>query len=292
MKPSAPQVTVILPAYNEEASIAGNLEQLSRNLSEHFPSFEIIVVDDGSQDQTSARVTACCKSIPQNGSLVLVRTDKNEGKGNTVKRGVLQSQGDFILFIDADLPYDLEALERMVTILSSGTPSEHSGCTCLESDHSRYIPGVVARNGIIRPEVVVGSRNLPGSELCERPPLLRSLSSKIFSLFVQLLIIRGITDTQCGIKGFQQAAAREIFQRITIPGFSFDVELLFIAKKLGYTIQPIPVRLNSFRSDSRIHVLRDSFHMLLDLFKIRLNDWQGKYDHQDTPSRSRSTPEV
>jgi dolichyl-phosphate beta-glucosyltransferase len=238
------KLSLIVPAYNEQQLIGDSLKILSQYLSTHFQHFEILVVDDGSQDQTAQVVRQFSQDNP---CVRLLAQPSNLGKGRAIQRGVLESQGKYILFMDADLPYDLDALDAFMAALRSGY------------------------------DLVIGSRHLKGSEIRDVPPL-RYLAGQVFSLLVAVLMFPGIRDTQCGFKGFRAEAARQIFKRVTIRKFGFDVEALYIARKLKYSILPVPVQMTGFRYDSRIKVLRDSGRMFLDLFAIRLNDRRGKYD--------------
>jgi len=237
------ELSLIIPAYNEERLMASTLQVLEKYLEAHHPDYEILVVDDGSRDGTGKVVEEIASAQPR---LRLLSQPHNLGKGYAIQRGVLESRGDLILFMDADLPYQLDAVDTMLEALHASHP------------------------------VVIGSRHLEGSEIREVPPL-RFFAGQAFSLLVGLLMFPGIHDTQCGLKGFRAEAGRNIFQRLTIGKFGFDVEVLYIARKLGYTILPVPVRMTGFRYDSRVNVLRDSGRMFLDLFRIRWNDLCGRY---------------
>lgn len=237
------EVSLILPAYNEEQLIGSTLRVLVDHLSARHPDYEILVVDDGSQDGTPRVVEEFCLHQAR---VRLLSQVTNQGKGCAIKRGVRESLGECILFMDADLPYHLEAIETMLETLHKGD------------------------------DLAIGSRHLHGSEI-RQVPLLRYIAGQVFSLLVAVLMFPGIHDTQCGIKGFRALAARQIFQRLTIRKFGFDVEVLYIARKLGFSIKQIPVRMIGFRYDSRIQVLRDSGRMFLDLFTIRWNDLRGVY---------------
>ncbi|OGN74464.1 MAG: hypothetical protein A2X25_06140 [Chloroflexi bacterium GWB2_49_20] len=238
------ELSLIVPAYNEQQLIGSSLEILVQFLAPRYPHFEILVVDDGSQDQTARVVQQFSETQPR---VHLLAQPSNQGKGRAIQRGVLESQGEYILFMDADLPYDLDAVEAFMAVLRSEV------------------------------DLAIGSRHLKGSEIRGVPPL-RYLAGQVFSLLVAVLMFPGIHDTQCGFKGFRAEAAHQIFKRVTIQKFGFDVEVLYIARKLKYSILPVPVRMTGFRYDSRINVLRDSGRMFLDLFAIRLNDRRGKYD--------------
>jgi dolichyl-phosphate beta-glucosyltransferase len=208
-------------------------------------TFEIIVVDDGSHDDTVQSVRVWHQSHPDV-ILHLLVNETNMGKGFSIRRGVLQSAGKYVIFIDADLPYELYAIDEFLKALRQGY------------------------------DLAIGSRVLPGSQV-KGVPALRYAAGQIFSWMVQGVLSTGIPDTQCGFKSFTSVAAREIFRRLTISGFGFDVEMLFIARKLGFSIQPIAVHMIEHRHRSRVRLFVDSIRMFSNLFTVRLNDWQGKY---------------
>jgi dolichyl-phosphate beta-glucosyltransferase len=237
------ELSLLIPAYNEQDLIISTLEELIQFLETRIPKFEILVVDDGSQDKTTEIVQQYSLGQPR---VRLLAQHSNLGKGCAIQRGVLESKGKYIIFVDADLPYNLDAIDSILAALSG--------------DH----------------DLAIGSRHLEGSEVRDIP-LLRYIAGQVFSVLVGILMFPGIHDTQCGMKGFRAEAAREIFKRLTIQKFGFDVEVLYIARKLKYSILPVPVKMTGFRYDSRINVLRDSGRMFLDLFTIRWNDWRGKY---------------
>jgi dolichyl-phosphate beta-glucosyltransferase len=242
---TSPELSIIIPAYNEETLIVSTLDGIRTYLSTHPEQYQIVVVDDGSQDRTAACIQDWQKANPVD--LHLVINEKNMGKGFSIRRGVMESQGTYIIFIDADLPYELDAIEGFLKAL-------RSGC-----------------------DLAVGSRVLPGSQV-KGVPILRYISGQIFSWMVQAVLFSGLPDTQCGFKSFRSIAAKEIFRRLTIGGFGFDVEMLFIARKLKFSIQPIPVRMIDHRHRSRVRLVVDSFKMFINLFMVRWNDLQGKYN--------------
>ncbi len=241
---TSPELSIIIPAYNEEALIVSTLEGLQTYLSTRPESYEILVVDDGSQDKTIEVVKHWqgCNEV----ELRLLTNEQNKGKGFSIRRGVLESRGQFIIFTDADLPYELQAIDGFLKVL---------------------------RNGC---DLAVGSRVLPGSQV-KGVPIVRFVSGQIFSWMVQAVLFHGLPDTQCGFKSFKAAAAREIFQRLTIDGFGFDVEMLYVARKRKFAIQPVPVRMIDHRHRSRVRLFIDSLTMFANLFMVRWNDLQGKY---------------
>jgi dolichyl-phosphate beta-glucosyltransferase len=221
------------------------LDGLDSYLSTRPETYEIIVVDDGSQDQTADCIREWRKQ--SHADLHLLANEKNMGKGFSIRRGVMESRGRFIIFIDADLPYELDAIDDFLNALRSGS------------------------------DLAIGSRVLPGSQV-KGVPILRYISGQIFSWMVQAVLFQGLPDTQCGFKSFRSDAAREIFRRVTISGFGFDVEMLFVARKLRLSIQPIAVRMIDHRHRSRVRLIIDSFRMFSNLFTVRWNDLQGKYN--------------
>jgi len=240
-----PELSIIIPAYNEEALIVNTLDGLKNYLSARAESYEIIVVDDGSWDKTAVCIEAWKKINAVD--LHLFMNEQNMGKGFSIQRGVMESHGSYIIFIDADLPYELYAIDDFLKAL---------------------------RNGY---DLAIGSRVLPGSQV-KGVPIIRYISGQIFSWMVQAVLFSGLPDTQCGFKSFKATSAKEIFRRLTIGGFGFDVEMLFVARKLKLTIQPVPVHMIDHRHRSRVRLIVDSFKMFANLFTVRWNDLQGKYN--------------
>lgn len=240
-----PQLSVVIPAYNEEQHITTTLETLMGFLERwaKWP-YEIIVVDDGSTDATAELV----ERFSQNGCPVrLLRGERNCGKGCAVRRGMLHARGAYRFFIDADLSYPVEDIDTMLAQLQDGY------------------------------DIVIGSRALAGSHMEVRPPLRRYLAGRVYSLLIQAFLMQGIPDTQCGFKGFGHDAAEKLFSRLTLDGWAFDVELLFLARKFGYRLQMIPVRLTFAKDTSKVRLFSHSLQMFLDLLRIRLNDARGIY---------------
>jgi dolichyl-phosphate beta-glucosyltransferase len=231
-------LSIIIPAYNEETLIANTLEGLRVYLSARPEQYQILVVDDGSQDDTVPFVQAWHKEHSEVVLRLLVN-ERNMGKGYSIRRGVMESTGRFVIFIDADLPYELYVIDDFLKVLRQGH------------------------------DLAIGSRVLPGSQV-KGVPALRYMAGQIFSWMVQGVLSTGIPDTQCGFKSFTSVAAKEIFRRLTIGGFGFDVEMLFIARKLG-------LHMIEHRHRSRVRLFVDSIRMFSNLFTVRLNDWQGKY---------------
>jgi dolichyl-phosphate beta-glucosyltransferase len=241
---TSPELSILIPAYNEEALIVSTLECLYSYLSARPDRYEIIVIDDGSQDKTADAVQNWQQKNEVD--LHLLVSGQNMGKGFSIQRGVMESRGDYLIFIDADLPYELRAIDDFLKAL-------RDGC-----------------------DLAVGSRVLPGSQV-RGVPFLRYVAGQVFSWMVQAVLFTGLPDTQCGFKSFRSEAAREIFRRVTIGGFGFDVEMLFIARKLKFTVQPVAVQMIEHRQRSRVRLFVDSFKMFANLFMVRWNDLQGKY---------------
>ncbi|MBI5072606.1 glycosyltransferase family 2 protein [Candidatus Woesearchaeota archaeon] len=234
------EISIIIPAFNEEKRIKKTIEAILAYLERKKYSYEIIVVNDGSTDKTKDAALEF-----SNRKISVLDNPGNCGKGYSVKQGFLAATKKWILFTDADLSTPIEELE-----------------TCF-----RYTD--IA-------SVIIGSRNLPMSHIAVKQPFLRSTFGKIFPFFVRLLLLPDIRDSQCGFKLFRHDAAKKIAEKQRIPGFCFDVELLFLARKYGFIIQEIPV---SWSNDerSKIRIFSDSFHMFFDLLKIRWNSFYGRY---------------
>ncbi len=232
----APDVSVVVPAFNEEASIGATLDELTRYLASSGLAHEIIVVDDGSRDGTTRVVREQAEASP---SIRLVALESNQGKGAAVRRGVLDARGAVIAFLDADLPYQLENLGHAIALV-------HSGAT----------------------EIAIGGRDLPSSDHDPSYPLLRKFFGRTFSLIVRAFLVPGIPDTQCGLKAFAASAAKILFAESRLQGFGFDFEVLFLARKYGFRIQRIPVSM-SHRHASKVRLVADSARMLADVLRVR-----------------------
>jgi dolichyl-phosphate beta-glucosyltransferase len=202
-------------------------------LNAQFSEFELIVVDDGSQDRTAEIVSTFASD---HAGVRLISYQPNRGKGHAVKVGMLDASGEFILFSDADLATPIEEVETLLRHLEAGA------------------------------EVAIGSRAVAGSKLAVRQPWYRELAGRSFNLLAQR-VAPGIRDTQCGFKLFRRAAARDIFSRMEEDGFGFDAEALFIAMRLGYRVAEVPVCW-VHREGSKVRLVRDSTRMFLTLLRV------------------------
>ena len=235
-------ISIVIPAYNEERRIAPSLKYIISYLKKHFDKYEIIIVDDGSNDRTHEII-----SRYKNNNVKILRNELNKGKGYSVRRGILTAQYPLVLFSDSDL----------------ATPIEELG------DFTRYINNH-------NYDIVIASRNLKNSNIKNNQPLYRQVLGKIFPRIVNLVLLNGFKDTQCGFKLFKTDAAKKIAQLQTIERFSFDIEILFIAKKIGYRIKETPVVWMD-KEGSTVNTFKDGFKMLIDLFRIQFNNFAGKY---------------
>lgn len=233
-------LSLVIPAYNEAERIGATLTHVQEYLEKQDYSSEILVVDDGSTDETAQIVESSFHGIQ------VLRYEPNRGKGHAVQLGMLSATGDHRVFFDADASTPIEELEKMWPRFEDGA------------------------------DVVIGSRALPESKIEVHQPRYRSKMGEVFNFFVQLCGLRGIPDSQCGFKGFTSPAVQVVFPRQTIQRFSFDAELLYIAKKHGLRIDQIPVRwLNS--PQTKVNAITDSSRMLWDLLSIRFRDMAGRY---------------
>jgi dolichyl-phosphate beta-glucosyltransferase len=228
-------ISLVIPVYNEEKRIVNTITLLSAYLERQGQSYEIVISDDGSRDDGPLLIK---EGFAGNEQVRLIQEKQNRGKGAAVRRGVLAARGEFIIFTDADLSYPVETIGL-----------------CLEA--------------LQEYDIAIGSRNLPDSDIDITPPLIRRLAGPVFKAAVRRLVLPGFTDTQCGFKGFRSYAARDIFSNCKVNGFAFDVEVLALARKFGYSITELPVRLLVDSSDSHINLTSDPFLMVMDLLKIR-----------------------
>jgi dolichyl-phosphate beta-glucosyltransferase len=235
---SGPELSVVIPAFNEEGRLPESLARVLAYLERRGDPFEILVVDDGSKDRTVERALAVSPSV------VVVRNPQNRGKGHAVRRGMLLARGRRRLMTDADLSTPIEELERLLSRMDEGA------------------------------DVVIGSRALPGARIEVHQPRYRESLGRLFNLLVRWLVVPGLHDTQCGFKLFTEQAAR-VFEVVRLDGFCFDVEALFVARRRGLRIAELPV---TWRNDAatRVTTLRGAL-AFGDLLRIRWNAWRGRY---------------
>ncbi len=244
---SAPDLSVVIPAFNEEDRLERSLDSLIDYLSSRQWTFEVIIVDDGSADGTARVASDFAAQLGRNGSVRLLRNSRNRGKGYSVRRGMLEAQGRLALLTDADLSTPIEEIGKLEVKLSD----------------KGY-------------DAAIGSRDVEGAEVVERQSLWRETSGKLFNRFMRLCVRLPFHDTQCGFKLFRRDAVLPVFERQQIEGFGFDVEVLYIMQRMGLRVAEVPV-VWSNASGSKV-TLRSGFRALLDLWTIRRNGRRGVYD--------------
>jgi dolichyl-phosphate beta-glucosyltransferase len=236
------ELSIVVPAYNEEARLPRSLEQIRNYLRSAHPSSEVIVVDDGSADHTVGTVRAFQSVMPE---LRLISNSLNCGKGYSVRNGMLAARGEIALFTDADLSAPIEEAEKLLQALHSA-------------------------------DVAIGSRGLDRSLIQIHQSRARELAGIFFNRMVRLATGLPFEDTQCGFKAFRMARARIVFEQQKIEDFGFDPEVLFLAQRHGLRIVEIPVRW-AHDPRTKVHMLHDSVSMFADLWHIRWNTLRGRY---------------
>jgi dolichyl-phosphate beta-glucosyltransferase len=232
----APDLSVIVPAFQEASRIGPSLEAVLGCLRRLARPFELIVVDDGSRDDTAEVVRARIAGEPE---ARLVSYQPNRGKGHAVRTGVLASQGRWVVFLDADLSTPPDEIPAALATLEAGA------------------------------DLVIGSRRHPRSEIVVRQPLYRRLATNVFALTRHLIVgLRQYSDTQCGFKAMRGDVARALFARTVINRFMFDVELLYLAEKAGLVVREQPVRWAD-APGTKVRLLEGVVNMVRDLVRIR-----------------------
>ena len=237
-------LSVIVPAYNEEKRISETIRSLDVYLRRQNYDYEILVINDGSNDGTADLIKRLELEIK---GLRLINNHKNHGKGHAVKQGILEGVGDLRIFTDADNSTSIEHLGAFVPYIPQGF------------------------------DVVIGSIAIPGSKVASgSEPLWRRIAGKAGNVFIQILAVPGIHDTQRGFKLFTAKAVQDIFPKLTIDRWGFDVEVLALARKFGYKVKELPV---DWKNDPNSKVgLKAYFQVLIETVKIRLNLLMGRYD--------------
>lgn len=239
-----PQYSIVIPAYNESARIGCALQAVVACIRQRGWNAEVVVVNDGSHDDTAELVRAFAANAPE---VRMLQNPGNRGKGYSVRNGVLHSLGEIVMFTDADLSAPIEEADGLFAALADGA------------------------------DIAIGSRWLERTRQSIRQPLYRQFFGRCFNLVTHAIMGLPYADTQCGFKAFTRAAAQTVFQLQTIERWGFDPEILFIARKRGYRVVEVPV---SWAHDerTRISYLRDGTRMLQDIAIVRWNALRGHYN--------------
>ena len=238
-------LSLVFPVYNYQKFLKDNVCLAVEEFKKHGFPFEIILVNDGSCDESDQEMNQLAVEYSQ---IKAINFSKHHGKGYVVKHGMLQAKGKYIFFTDIDLPYGLSPILEGLNLFENSDV-----------------------------DAILGSRDIPEGGGISNYSLKRRITKKVFSLLVNTIFQLGITDTQCGLKGFRKQIAQQIFQRIIVEGFSFDVEVIYLIKKMSFRRTLLPVFLNQ-SSWSTVSVSRDSMTMLKDLMGILGNILAKKYD--------------
>jgi dolichyl-phosphate beta-glucosyltransferase len=236
--------SLVIPAYNERDRIRPTLDEILRYVKEQKWDAEILVVDDGSRDDTAAIVREYSASHPQ---VQLVQNPGNRGKGFSVRNGMLHARGEICLFTDADLSSPIAEAEKLFDAIRNGA------------------------------DIAIGSRWLRAELQTDRQPLYRQALGRIFNLLLRLVLGLHFTDTQCGFKAFRREAAQQIFPMQKIERWGFDPEILFLARRMGLRAVEIPV-IWAHSEGTRMHPFRDGIRMFGDVMRIRWNALAGAYN--------------
>ncbi len=247
-----PYLTVVIPAYNEAIRLPTTLQQVVSYLETRSFTAEVLVVDDGSSDNT----VALAENIAGEHPIVRIIKNDHRGKGYTVRTGMLAGRGKFILFSDADLAVPIAETAKLLSHLENGY------------------------------DVVIGSREGQGAERIDEP-WRRHFMGRVFNSLIHLIALRGFQDTQCGFKAFSRPVAQNLFNRVQLYGENatvlteaavtgFDVEILFLAVKFGYRVKEVPVKW-IYGEETKVNPLKDSWRNLKDVIAVRWNDITGKY---------------
>jgi glycosyltransferase involved in cell wall biosynthesis len=242
MTESAPDLSIIIPAYNEELRLPSTLEKIASFLRQEPTIAEVLVVDDGSSDKTVAVAESFREKIPR---LRVISNGTNRGKGYSVKHGSLEARGRIALFTDADLSAPIEESRKLVDAVRTH-------------------------------DVAIGSRAMNRGLIEVHESLFREFAGIVFNKIVRFILWLPFVDTQCGFKAFRMERCRVLFEQQTIERFGFDPELLYLARRHGLSVVEVPVRW-SHSPATKVSMMRDSVQMFVDVFIIRWNSLRGRY---------------
>jgi glycosyltransferase involved in cell wall biosynthesis len=238
---TAPFLSIVIPAHNEEGRLPRALGQVFAFLDKQTYTSEVVIVENGSSDRT----LELAHEFARKHSNLIVIHEEQRGKGNAVRRGMLHARGEYRFICDADLSMPIE-------------------------ETSKFIPPAI--NDF---DVAIASREAPGAVRYSEPSY-RHLGGRAINLLIRLLILPGLNDTQCGFKCFRADAAAELFQQQTLNGWSFDIEILYLARRKKMRVREIPINWY-FDADSKVKAVRDALRMIGDIFRIHINATRGKY---------------
>ncbi len=238
---SSPFLSIVIPAYNEEVRLPESLRSITTWAEKQAYQVEVVIVDNNSGDRTGAIAQEFAEQFP----FVRGLFEGEQGKGAAVRTGMLAAQGRYRFICDADLSMPIDEVERFL-------PPQLDGY-----------------------DIAIASREIAGAVRYDEPPY-RHLMGRVFNTIVRLFAVPGLQDTQCGFKMFRDEVAEQLFPLQTMNGWSFDVEVLYAARRFGYRIVEVPIHW-TYKSNTRIHPLRDSIDMFVEVFKIRRNGLRGMY---------------
>ncbi|HXJ34678.1 MAG TPA: dolichyl-phosphate beta-glucosyltransferase [Candidatus Eisenbacteria bacterium] len=238
------ELTIVIPAYDESRRIEARLREIDAYVASERWAADVLVVDDGSTDDTAGVVERLARDLAV--PVAVVRSQPNQGKGYAVRTGVLRAEGRLVLVTDADLSTPMTELSKLAPAARDGVP------------------------------VVIGSRHMEGSAVEVHQPRLREAMGEVFTTLTSLLVVR-VSDVTCGFKVFTREAARDIFSRVTLSDWSYDAEALFLARRLGYEIREVPVRWRD-APGTKVRRTRDAVASLVGLGRILVNAATGRYD--------------
>lgn len=239
---TTPFLSIVIPAHDEESRLPRTLGQIFAFLESQSYSFEVVIVENGSSDRT---LELAHEFAARHSNLIVIHEEQS-GKGNAVRRGMLEAHGEYRFICDADLSMPISEVQK-------------------------FIPP--ALNDF---DLAIASREAPGA-IRFNEPFYRHWGGRAINLVIRLLILPGLNDTQCGFKCFRAEIAEKLFRQQTLMGWSFDIELLYLARRKHLRVKEIPIQWY-FGADSKVNAVRDALRMISDIFRIHINTLRRRYD--------------